>query len=117
MRAGAGVVAGLPESVCQGVDAAQSRVGLTSVDGWSWLPVQFRTIQEARDVTAPFIWVQADSLLRGTSAPHILYLTPWLIQLHLGNQPHGQSDIPQMTDDNSDLVWYAYWRLASGQDP
>ena len=44
-------------------------------------------------------------------------VTSWLIQLHRGNQPHGQSGIPQMTDDNSDLVRYADWRFASGQDP
>ena len=76
-----GASAGVPASVPQGAHAAQSRVGSTSVDSWSWLPPQFRTIQEARDVTDPFIWVQAG----GTNAPHIPYLTPWLIQLPLGN--------------------------------
>jgi hypothetical protein len=35
----------------------------------------------------------------------------------LGNQPLVQSKIPQMTDDNSDLVWYPHWRLASGLGP
>ena len=105
--AGVGALAGVSTSVPEGAHAAQPRAGLSSVDGWSRLPPRFRSIQEARDATALFIWVQADSLLRGTNAPHIPYLTPPHIQLPLGDQPYGQAEIPLMANDNSDLVWYA----------